>query len=72
METRLIGFIVLFFQTLFIVVIQFHDRKHVFILYHTAQMLALRFDWGSGETFLQEHNSTGRRGGLEPRFLQIV
>ena len=32
-----------------------------FMLYHVAQMLVLGFDWGSGETLLQEKNSTGRR-----------
>ena len=30
-----------------------------FILYHIAQMSAFGFDWGTGETFLQEKNSTG-------------
>ena len=47
-----------FFYTLFIEVIQYHDIKHVFLI---AQMLALGFDWGSGETILQEKISTGQR-----------
>ena len=32
-----------------------------FILYHIAQVLALGFDWGSGETLLQEKNYIGCR-----------
>ena len=37
-----------------------------FVLYHIAQMSALVFDWGSGETLLQEKNSTGHRWDSNP------
>ena len=53
------------FLALFIVVIQYHDRKHVFHIV-PQHMLALGFDWGSGETFSQEKNFTGCRWDSNP------
>ena len=55
---------IIFFYTLFIVVIQYHDRKYVFHI--VPQHRCWRYGLIGGVTLLQEKNSTGRRWDSNP------
>ena len=55
-----------FFYTLLLWQFNIMTESMFFILYQIAQMLALGFDQGSGETLLQEKNFSGYRWNSNP------